>query len=89
MAWYHCSIRIAIFHWLAVRYGSVALCYGTLWNVTEHCGTLRKCYVVLRSITEHYRALHDVTERYGSVTELLWNATEPLQKILVMPITNW
>jgi len=43
--------------------------------------TLRKRYEVLRSVTEHCGALHDITEHYGSVTELLRNVMEPLQKI--------
>jgi len=28
-------------------------------------------------------------ERYGSIMELLRNVTKPLQKISILPITNW
>ena len=70
-------------------------CYEALRNVMK---ALRKLYGVLRSVTEVYGALHDVTgrhgtlrivtERYGTATELLRNVTEPLRKILILPITN-
>ena len=32
-------------------------------------------------------ALRNVAGAY--VTELLWNVTEPLRKISILPITNW
>jgi len=50
-----------------------------LWSVAWRDGTLW-------NVTE---ALRIVTERHGSVTELLRNATEPLRKISILPITNW
>jgi len=34
------------------------------------------CYETLQNVTEHYRAFRDVTERYGSIMELLWNVVE-------------
>ena len=34
-------------------------------------------------------AFRGVTERYGSITELLRNVMEPLRKISILPITNW
>ena len=62
--------------------------YKTLQSVVGHYGTLRKRHGVLRSITERCVTLWDLTECYGSVTELLWNITELLQKISILPIIN-
>ena len=61
---------------------------GASQNVTE-------ALCIVRNITEHYGVLPDVkevlrivTERYGSVTELLRNIMEPLRRISSLPITN-
>ena len=58
-----------------------------LWKRYVSYRTLRKRYGVLQNVTVHYRALRDVTGRYRSITELLRNATEPLRKISILPIT--
>jgi len=50
-----------------------------------HNEALRKRYRALRNVTE---ALRVVMWRYGSVTKLLWNVTEPLRKISILTITN-
>jgi len=54
---------------------------------TMHNEALRKRYRALQNVTERCRTLRDVTKRYGSVTELLRNVTEPLRKKSILPIT--
>jgi len=72
-------------------------------SITYHFGTFRKLSVAealqgsgaLQTIMEHCRTLQDVTqvlqivtECYRSIMEPLWNVTELLKKILILPIAN-
>jgi len=49
---------------LQERYEAIVECCMHYENVTE---LLQRCYGVLRSVTEYYRALQDVSRRFGTL----------------------
>jgi len=79
------------------RYRAVTECCGALQSrygmLQKHCGSITRRCRALRNITYRCRMLQDIMEHcrsiadcYGSITELLRNITEPLWKILILPI---